>query len=250
MTLARNQQFDEDGYLLGLQILSDDEVTYYQSAYERLEREFTARNPKGRIANAHHVDPDFWNLASHPTVVQIAGDLIGPDVVLLDTGFFSKPPGTDTRFVAWHQDTTYWGMDPPFAVTLWVALDDSDVENGCMRVIPGSHHGGLLPHGTSKREGNILGHDQEINRELVAEDTAVDMILKAGQASAHHGLLIHGSNPNGSNRRRCGMTIRLTTPDVKPVLDGPHPFVSRPILLRGEDRFGYLPMVEQPEFAL
>ncbi|HWP40235.1 MAG TPA: phytanoyl-CoA dioxygenase family protein, partial [Tepidisphaeraceae bacterium] len=142
--------------------------------------------------------------------------------------------------------TTYWGLEPPFAVTLWIAIDKSDVENGCMRVIPGSHRGGLLPHGKAGKSGNILGHNQEIDPRLIDESRAVDLELEAGQASLHDGLTVHGSNPNRSNRRRCGMTLRFTRPDVRPV---PGVFVDKPILISGQDRYRNFTYVPRPDFA-
>lgn len=243
------QRFDRDGYLLDLPLLTHSQVNHARRAYERLEAETIRRNPKGRITNAHHSDPEFWNLATGHRVMELVETLIGPNIVLLSTGFFAKAPNTDEKFVAWHQDTTYWGLEPPFAVTVWIAIDDSTIENGCMRVIPGSHHKGLLPHGTSDREGNVLGQNQEIDPSLFDSSTAVDFVLKAGRSSVHHGLLIHGSNPNCSSRRRVGMTARFCTPDVKPVKDGPYPFVDRALLVHGEDRFDHFDYAPTPAFA-
>ena len=137
--------------------------------------------------------------------------------------------------MAWHQDVTYWGLEPPYALTAWYAVDDSDVENGCMRVIPGSHRQGIVEHGESARPGNLLSINQEVSGDDLDESQAVDLILKAGQISIHHGHLIHGSNPNRSTRRRCGLTLRYCPPHVKPVqqnsLGKPWPAV----LARGDD---------------
>ena len=247
--LTIKEAFERDGYVSGLPVLSESETLRYRTAYDRLEAEAAARGITARITNRHHEDPAIWALATHPRVLEYAREILGPDVVLLSSGFFVKQPGASDKFVAWHQDTTYWGLNPPFAITVWVAIDDSDVENACMRVIPGSHKVGLLPHRKSGREGNLLGQDQEIESSLFDESSAVDFILKAGHASIHHGELIHGSNANCSNRRRCGMTIRFTTPIVKPVLDGPNPFRDKPILVCGEDRFGHFIYAPRPAHA-
>jgi ectoine hydroxylase-related dioxygenase (phytanoyl-CoA dioxygenase family) len=247
-TDVMRDRFERDGYLLGLPILTPAEVGQARNAYERLEREVSARSSKGRITNAHHTDEAMWRIASHPRVLETVESLIGPDIVLLSTGFFVKPPSANDQFVAWHQDTMYWGLVPPFAITLWIAIDDADIENGCLRVIPGSHRLGLLPHRTSDRAGNLLGENQEIDPALFDEASAVDFCLRAGEASAHHGELIHGSNPNRSTRRRCGMTLRFTTPAVRPVRDGEHPFRDRAILIQGEDRFGHFNFVPKPDF--
>jgi ectoine hydroxylase-related dioxygenase (phytanoyl-CoA dioxygenase family) len=213
--------------------------------YDQLEADRKAKGITARPTQQHLVFKPFWDLATDPRVLEVAQTAIGPDLVLIATGFFSKTPGDCEKYVAWHQDTTYWGLEPPFAATLWIAIDDSDIENGCLRVIPGTHKGGLLPHGKAAKSGNILGNDQEIDPAAIDVNRAVDLELKAGQASLHHGLTVHGSNPNTSNRRRCGMTVRFTTPDVKPV---PGVFVDKPILISGEDRYGNFKYVPRPTF--
>jgi len=238
------ERFKVDGYASPIEVLSAEEVGFYRGVYDRLEADLKARNITVRPTQQHLSLKPFSELVNHPRVLELARAAVGPDVVLIATGFFSKPPAATDKFVAWHQDTTYWGLEPACAVTLWIAIDDSDVENGCMRVIPRTHHA-ILPHGKSNRQGNMLGHDQEIEPSYIDEGRAVDLLLKAGQASLHHGITVHGSNPNRSNRRRCGMTVRFTTPDVKPV-EGI--FRDKPILLCGEDRYGNFKYVPRPEF--
>jgi ectoine hydroxylase-related dioxygenase (phytanoyl-CoA dioxygenase family) len=246
--VTRREQYQREGYLLGLPILSDSEVYHYRSVYERLDDEAARQTPRQRITNRHHDDPEMWNLATHPAVMAIVRELLGDDLVLLSSGFFAKKPGEPDAYVAWHQDTMYWGLQPPHALTVWIAIDDSDEENGCMRVIPRSHRLGLLPHRDADKAGNMLSRNQSIDPSYFDESTAVDFVLKAGQASVHHGELIHGSNANLSPRRRCGMTIRFTTPNVRPILEGPNRFTDRPILVSGKDHFGHLPYVARTAF--
>jgi non-heme Fe2+,alpha-ketoglutarate-dependent halogenase len=243
-TITR-QLFERDGYVAPLSILSEGEVARYRNTYDQLEADRKAKGITARPTQQHFVYKPFWDLATHPRVLEIMRTAVGDDLVLIATGFFAKSPNDSEKYVAWHQDTTYWGLQPPFAATLWIAIDDSDIENGCLRVIPGSHRK-LLPHGTSARTGNILGNNQEIDPEFIDESRAVDLELKAGQASLHHGLSVHGSNPNRSQRRRCGMTVRFTRPDVKPVAGV---FVDKPILVSGEDRYGNFTYLPRPQFA-
>jgi non-haem Fe2+, alpha-ketoglutarate-dependent halogenase len=249
MTANLREQFDRDGYLLGIPILTLEEVKYYNGCYDRLVEKSIERSGKGRICNQHFMDPEFYALATRDCVLDLVEAAVGPDILLMSSGFFVKQPGSSSEFVAWHQDTMYWGLEPPFAATVWLALDDSDTENGCMRVIPGTHKYGLLPHAEARKVGNVLAHDQEISAEHFDESTAVDFVLKAGFASLHHGELVHGSNPNCSTRRRCGMTMRYTTPNVKPVYGGRFPFNEKPILVRGEDRFGHFNLSPPPQAA-
>jgi ectoine hydroxylase-related dioxygenase (phytanoyl-CoA dioxygenase family) len=136
-------------------------------------------------------------------------------------------------------------MSPSTTVSAWLALTPCSRANGCLRVIPGTQHT-LLPHGKADKAGNILGNNQEIDPAAIDETKAIDLELVAGQASLHHGLTVHGSNPNRSGRRRCGMTLRFTTPDVKPVAGV---FVDKPILISGEDRYGHFAYLPKPAFA-
>ena len=239
------RQFQRDGYAAPLDILTAQEVQLYRDAYDRLEADRKTKGISARPTQQHLVYKPFWDLATHPRVLEIMKAVIGSDIVLIATGFFAKAPGECEKYVAWHQDTTYWGLEPPFAATVWIAIDDSDRENGCLRVIPGTHHA-LLPHGKADKAGNILGNNQEIDPALIDESKAIDLELTAGQASLHHGMAVHGSNPNRSGRRRCGMTLRFTTPDVKPVAGV---FVDKPILLCGEDRYGHFEYLPKPAFA-
>jgi ectoine hydroxylase-related dioxygenase (phytanoyl-CoA dioxygenase family) len=185
----------------------------------------------------------IWKAATHPEILDAVEAVYGPDLVCLATHIFCKYPTADMRndaFVAWHQDATYWGFQPPNVVTAWLAIDDSDGDNGAMMIIPGSHKTGLMEHGKSDREGNTSHFD---------ESTAVTLELKAGQISLHHGLVVHGSLPNYSNRRRCGMTLRYSTPAVKYIPSDAQLFKWNMVLVRGEDRFENLKLLPVPEFA-
>jgi ectoine hydroxylase-related dioxygenase (phytanoyl-CoA dioxygenase family) len=238
------QRFERDGYASPVDVLDRSEVAFYRGVYDRIEADLRARDVTTRPTQQHLSLRPFWELVNHPRVLELASATVGPDVVLIATGFFSKPPGSSDKFVAWHQDTTYWGLEPAYAVTLWIAIDDSDVENGCMRVVPGTHHS-ILPHGKARRVGNMLSGDQEVDTSTFDERKAVDLVLKTGQASLHHGMTLHGSNANCSTRRRCGMTLRFTKPSVRPV---PGVFRDKPILLLGEDRHGHFEYTPKPRF--
>ena len=150
------------------------------------------------------------------------------------------------KFVAWHQDVTYWGLEPPEAATAWLAVDDVDIGNGCMRVIPGSHRQGILTHDKSPIAGNLLSINQEIPADSFDETHAVDLVLKAGQMSIHDGLLIHGSNPNHSRRRRCGLAIRYIASHVRQVQSNSLGKFYQPILVCGRDEYGYFPRFPAP----
>ena len=157
------------------------------------------------------------SLPHTPTILDSIEKLIGPNVFLLATHFFNKYGEGDQAevFVAWHQDVTFWGLEPPMAVTAWYAVDDSDAENGCMQVIPGTHVSGVVEHGKAQQAGNLLSINQEVHVSPEQAASAVDLPLHAGQVSIHDGTLIHGSLPNRSDRRRCGLTLRYVPTSVR-----------------------------------
>ena len=163
--------------------------------------------------------------------------LIGPNVFLLATHFFNKYGEGDQAeaFVAWHQDVTFWGLEPPMAITAWYAVDDSDEENGCMQVIPGTHVSGVVEHGKAEQSGNLLSINQEVHVSPEQSASAVDLPLDAGQVSIHDGTLIHGSLPNRSNRRRCGLTLRYVPTWVRQAEANSFGGRWKPVLVRGQD---------------
>jgi non-heme Fe2+,alpha-ketoglutarate-dependent halogenase len=120
------------------------------------------------------------------------------------------------------------------------------VANGCMQVIPGTHTAGIVTHGTSDREGNLLSIQQEIPAELVDAENAVNLELQAGQMSVHDGCAFHASMPNTSDRRRCGLTVRFVPPHVAQTDLNSHGQNWEPVLVRGEDVHRNFPSVPPP----
>jgi non-heme Fe2+,alpha-ketoglutarate-dependent halogenase len=238
------EQFERDGFLAGIRVQDAAGANRTRAAFDALEAAEGRERSQIGLVDRHFDQPFVRELSTHPVVLDAIEAILGPDILLLATHFFCKYPAPEeagaapARFVAWHQDVTYWGLEPPLAVTAWYAVDAADCENGCMRVIPGTHHG-IREHGTSARAGNLLSINQEVPVTPEEEERAVDVVLRAGEISVHHGMLIHGSNPNGSKRRRCGLTIRYIPPHVKSVGPASTGRPWKPILVRGEDRFGY-----------
>jgi ectoine hydroxylase-related dioxygenase (phytanoyl-CoA dioxygenase family) len=139
----------------------------------------------------------------------------------------------DGKVVNWHQDASYWPLTPSKAVTAWLAIDDADVENACMRFIPGSHHyGHLTYHLTEESEDAVLNQKVE-NAEQFGKP--VDDELKAGEISLHSDLLLHGSQPNHSDRRRCGLTLRYCAADVRAGMD----WNAKGVIVSGQDPTGH-----------
>jgi ectoine hydroxylase-related dioxygenase (phytanoyl-CoA dioxygenase family) len=236
--------FERDGYLTGIRISEPAEVDRIRRQFDALEAAEGRETCQVGLRDRHFDQRFVWEVATHPKVLDAVAALLGPDLMLLFSHFFCKYPAPGdgqeepaSRFVAWHQDVTYWGLEPPVAVAVWYAVDDSDVENGCMRVIPGTHRAGIREHGTSARSGNMLSINQEVPVTAAEEASAVDLVLRAGEISLHHGMLIHGSNPNRSSRRRCGLTVRYMPPSVRQVAASSLGYPWTPVLVRGEDRY-------------
>lgn len=178
-----------------------------------------------------------------PDILDMVEQLIGPDIIMWGSQVFSKPAG-DGMAIPWHQDGQYWPMRPLSTVTVWVAVDPATTENGCLRVIPGTHKIGLMPHVSDNSEGLAL--NQGLGGDAIDDRKAVDVTLEAGQVSLHHVMLVHGSDANRSQKRRCGYAIRYmpATSHFERSLDPTRiannqvlDFAQRPIwLLRGVDR--------------
>ena len=239
------QTYADKGFLTQVDLFSESEIGHFRACFDELEtREGREKCQIG--LQARHLDEEFiWQMSTDSRVIDVIQELMGEDIMLLSTHFFCKYPDHEAKkFVAWHQDVTYWGLDPAEAHTAWVAIDDSDTENGCMRVIPGSHKNGIVTHGESEEGENLLSVNQEIPDELVDTSQAFDLELKAGQLSIHDGQLYHASNPNTSDRRRCGLTLRYIAPHVKQIELNSLGTRYPTILIRGEDRHKNFP--EQP----
>src|SRR5262249_21741949 len=157
MTLTEQQVKDYrvNGYLSGIPILNQAKADGIRVQFDALEAQEGREKARIGLVDRHFDQPFIRELATRPEILDAFEALLGPNLFLLATHFFCKY-GQEEKFVAWHQDVTYWGLEPPTALTVWYAIDDSDVENGCMRVIPGSHRDGIREHGKSDIAGNLL----------------------------------------------------------------------------------------------
>jgi hypothetical protein len=213
LTNDQVQSFNENGYVKPIRIYSDEEMVELRGYFDQLlERVLAAGGNSYSISSAHLTYGRVWDIVTNPRIVAVVQDILGENVVGWGSHFFCKMP-RDGKAVAWHQDASYWPLTPTRALTVWLAIDDADVENACMRFIKGSHHFGHMTFRPSDPgEHNVLNQTIE-NPEQYGEP--VDDCLKAGECSIHSDLLLHGSEANLSDRRRCGLTIRYAASDVK-----------------------------------
>lgn len=182
-------------------------------------------------------------LVRHPVILDAVEDCIGPDILCWTTNFFIKEAASP-GFVSWHQDSTYWGLEPDDVITAWVAFTEVTPENGYMQVIPGSHRIDQLPHRDTFHKDNLLTRGQEIAVE-VDKSKAAGIALRPGEISLHHIKLVHGSDANKSADRRIGLAIRYIPPSVRQIK-----VRDSAQLVRGSDRFGHFDYEPRPQADL
>lgn len=227
--------YERDGYYFPYDVTNEAEAAGLLADLEAAEADVGDDRARLSLLRGYPAQllPSFAGLIRHPRLVEAVSQIIGPDLLAWSCGFFIKEAGSRS-FVSWHQDLNYWGLDGDREVTAWFALTPATVENGCMRFVPGSHRRQDVPHVDSFAPDNLLTRGQEIAVE-VDEASAVNVLLRAGQASFHHGHMFHASGPNATQSRRLGVAIRYIAPSMKQV-SGHRLLVS---LVSGEDRYGH-----------
>ena len=242
LTPAQLRQFDELGYIFPLHVFTPAEAAANRAYFDELmDRAAAAGWDAYSINGWQRHCAGMWDLCAEPRILDYVQDLLGQDLVCWGAHFFCKQPG-DERRVSWHQDASYWPLTPSRTVTVWLAIDDADEENGAMTVVPGSHLHGQIPFERSEAgERNVLNQTVVDPRRYGGDP--VSFVMKAGQISLHTDLLLHGSNPNLSDRRRCGLTMRFVPPEVRA-----HKGWNRgAIICRGADPGGHWHHHPRPE---
>ena len=202
-------QYHEQGFISPVDVMPEEEALEYAQRLQTAELEYPDELNAENRNNPHLAFKFLDQLAHHPLILDTVEDLIGPAFSLWGTVLFIKEPQT-SHFVSWHQDATYAGVAPYNYVTPWLALTPSNLETGCMSMIPGSHKDAIQPHEETFHQDNILTRGQEI--QTVDESIATDLILRPGQMSLHHATVIHGSQPNRSRQRRVGFAMQAYVP--------------------------------------
>ncbi|GAA2755909.1 phytanoyl-CoA dioxygenase family protein [Actinopolymorpha rutila] len=238
------ERYDTDGYVIFRDVIDADLIKEVNAHVEWLQ----ARHPELRPENLGHVlmrDDPFWvRLIGDDRLVDIAQLFVGPDVALFASHYICKPPFSGQP-VLWHQDGAFWPLEPMKVVTLWLAVDPSTPENGCVRLVPGSHKWDVAGMRDNTDVESVLGKEIAVD---VDEDQAVDMVLRPGDVEVHHPHIVHGSNANTSPQRRCGLTIRYIPTTTRIVTDelpwpsafhlrgapGVNPYQPKPVYVEGE----------------
>ena len=239
--------FAAEGYCFPIDIMSPREAAAYraqlQAAQPRLEG--LKLGNKGQLNFAHVILRFAYEMVSRPAILDAVETVIGPDILLWGSTFFTKPPRSES-YVSWHQDLRYWGLaDDEAQVSAWLALTPASPANGCMRFLPGSHRNPILEHHDGFGRDNFLTRGQEAVIDI-DEAAARPVELAPGQLSLHHGRLLHASAPNPSADWRIGYVMNFVAPHNRQVV-APRDYA---MLLRGEDRHGHFGLVPPPEADL
>ncbi|MEM1273311.1 MAG: phytanoyl-CoA dioxygenase family protein [Pseudomonadota bacterium] len=232
LTDAEIDQYNRLGYVQPFDIFTAAEIRRIRGYFDRLMKDL---GPKGAYGiNCYQARmAGIWDIATHPRILDHVQDIIGENILCWASAILSKKAG-DPKRVPWHQDASFWQLSPARTVTVWLAIDDVDDDNAAMRFIPGTHNKG--PIATSDMGEKSVFHKgiSDVDRFGVPVTNA----LKAGQISMHADMLIHGSEPNHSMRRRCGLTLRYCPPDVR-MTDRDWARGVEAIVARGADTSGH-----------
>lgn len=232
-TADATSSFDTRGFAIFRRVIDEALIREASDHVEWLQ----ARHPDVRPEQLGHTymrDDPFWlRLVSDDRLLDIAERFIGPDIGLFASHYICKPAFSGQP-VLWHQDGVFWPLEPMEVVTLWLAVDESTPANGCLRVVPGSHKSSYEDTRARADVESVLGSEIAVD---VDEADAVDVILDPGDVEVHHPAIVHGSDANGSSRRRAGLTIRYI-PTTTKILADEQPYPSS-FLLRGAPGVNY-----------
>lgn len=209
LTQRHIERYNAEGFVQPFDIFSAAEIGEIRAYINGL---MAAAGPDGAYGiNCYQARlSGLWDIATDVRILDHVEDLIGPDILCWATAILSKAPG-DPKEVPWHQDASFWSLSPARTVTVWLAIDDADDANSAMRFIPGSHSHGALE--VQKTGNEAVFHKETAGVEALGEPFTNSLL--AGQISLHADMLVHGSLPNLSDRRRCGLTLRYCPPSVE-----------------------------------
>ena len=238
--------YHKDGVLFPFEGLDPATTVRMRDALIRsCEEEARIPSEAGRRQASARVKPYLlfpWaaELVRNKVILDAVEAVIGPDIMVFHTTIWWKKAGSE-GFVPWHQDATYFGLAPHEHVTAWVALTDSTPDAGCVRLLPGSHRAGQLPHHDAKDPRLMLSRGQSVVAEI-DESKTIEIELKAGQFSLHDTLALHASAPNRSTGDRIGVGISYIPARVR------HIGETRlsATLVRGIDRYGHFDLEAAP----
>ena len=209
LTRPQIARYNKDGFIQPFDVFSHAEIGAIRDYVGGLMADLGPQGAYGINCYQARLS-GLWDVATDARILDLVEDLMGPDILCWASAILSKQPH-DPKQVPWHQDASFWSLSPARTVTVWLAIDDADAGNAAMRFIPGTHDKGALTVQTT-------GEDAVFHKETAGADALgapFTNTLKAGQVSLHADMLVHGSLPNTSDRRRCGLTLRYCPPEVQ-----------------------------------
>jgi non-heme Fe2+,alpha-ketoglutarate-dependent halogenase len=214
LTHEQITHYNEQGFIPRIDVLNQNEVSEIRAYFDDLLPKAMANGwDNYEITNWHKYCRGVWDMVTLPRVLDIVQDLLGETLICRHSHLFAKLPG-DGKRVSWHQDASYWPLSPSKVVSAWLAIDDVDVGNAAMQVIPGSHRKAQVPFfASTEEENNVL--NQTVRDPLEHGSAPVSLELNAGQMSLHSDWILHSSDVNQSSRRRCGLAMRYLSSDVR-----------------------------------
>jgi len=240
LTSNQLKQYEDEGFVSPIDIFSKEKAKEIRNEIELIEKDMPEELEKSGRYNAHLISPLLDEVTHNPKILNAVESLIGKNILVCGTTLFIKNPN-EKGFVSYHQDAKYIGLEPHNWVTAWVAITDSNEENGCMKMWSGSHKDSLKDHDQMFNEGNLLTRGQTINN--VPKKNVKSLILTAGQMSLHHPKVVHGSELNKSNDRRIGFVIQsYIGTNVKQVLGK-----NSVQLARGIDDYNFHKKIGRPK---
>ncbi|MCH2077258.1 MAG: phytanoyl-CoA dioxygenase family protein [Rhodobacteraceae bacterium] len=198
------------GFVQPFDVFSVDEIAEFRAYADGLMRDMGEGGAYGINCYQARLS-GLYDIATDPCILDMVEEFLGPNFLCWASAILSKRPN-DPKAEPWHQDASFWKLSPARTFTLWLAMDDADAENSAMRFIPSTHEKGAFD--VRAIEGGKAVFHQETAGVDVLGDPFTNT-LKAEQVSLHDDMLVHGSLPNASARRRCGLTLRYCPPEVQ-----------------------------------
>lgn len=239
LTKEQIATYKNDGLIFPIKVMPETEAGELQRRLEQYERDSGGPIQKEWRHKVHLLFTWANEIIRNPKILDAVEDLIGPNIMCWTTNFFIKE-ANDPSFVSWHQDSTYWGLEPADVLTAWFAMSDAPVESGAMKFLLGSHKWDQIEHTDTFDSDNLLTRGQEISIDINEED-GIYAPLKAGEISLHHIRAAHGSAPNTTNFRRIGLAIRYIPTYVKQVK-----IRDSATLVRGIDEYSNFDLEPEP----
>jgi non-haem Fe2+, alpha-ketoglutarate-dependent halogenase len=220
--------YEELGFVDCIPVLTSEEVRRY---CEQFDRACAALGGRVTRLDGLHLFFDWaWELSTHPRLLDCMEALLGPNILLKSTRVFYKR-GKSPTYVGWHQDGVTENLTTGRSPAIWLGLTEATVENGCLRVVPRSHRLGMVSHFSRQEMANLASSSANMEatvpsasdeKELSVElaripkglDPPRDIVMRPGEMSFHHPLILHGSNPNQSDGPRIGFSATYSSPEL------------------------------------